>query len=104
MPKSAKSQNVLLMCLGVKREVFFAYRILDFHFFPIFFFAHGSIRCYLQCDGFDLNVKFLIFFKRFTSSTVSKFSVKTPINKMNSSSLIFTSMKLRFELCMPYLV
>jgi hypothetical protein len=30
-----------------------------------FVFAHGSTWCYLQCDHYNLNVKFLIFFKKF---------------------------------------
>jgi hypothetical protein len=33
-------------------------------FFTFFFFAHGFV-CHLQCDRYDLNVKFLIFFKKF---------------------------------------
>ena len=43
---------------GAKREVFFAHRILGFHFFPILFFAHGPTWCHLQCDCYDLNVDF----------------------------------------------
>ena len=50
---------------GAKKEVFFTHRILDFHFFSLFFFSpHGSAWYHLQCDSYDLNVKFLIFFKK----------------------------------------
>jgi hypothetical protein len=34
-------------------------------FFTSSFLAHGSTWCHLQCDHYDLNVKFLIFFKKF---------------------------------------
>jgi hypothetical protein len=40
-------------------------QILVFHFFSPFFFAHGFAWRHLQCDRYDLNVKFLIFFKNF---------------------------------------
>jgi hypothetical protein len=50
---------------AAKKEVFFAHRILVFHFFHFFFFGHGSAQCHLQCDHYDLNVKFLNFFKKF---------------------------------------
>jgi hypothetical protein len=76
-----------------------------FFTFSLFFFAHGSAWCHLQCDRYDLNVKFLIFFARnFTRSTILKFWVKTPIKKNNSSSLIITNMDLRFEPCMLNLI
>jgi hypothetical protein len=29
-----------------------------------FFFSNGSAYCHLQCDCYDPNVKFLIFFKK----------------------------------------
>jgi hypothetical protein len=35
-----------------------------FTFFSLFFLPHGSAWCHLQCDRYDLNVKFLIFFKK----------------------------------------
>jgi hypothetical protein len=35
------------------------------NFFYFFFSAHGFAWCHLQCDCYDLNVKFLIFFKKF---------------------------------------
>jgi hypothetical protein len=34
-------------------------------FFHFIFFAYGFASCHLQCDRYDLNVKFLIFFKKF---------------------------------------
>jgi hypothetical protein len=46
---------------GAKKEVCFVHKILVFHFF---FFASGFAQCHLQCDQYDLNVKFLIFFKK----------------------------------------
>jgi hypothetical protein len=45
-------------------QVRFAYKILVFHFFSLFF-AHGFACCHIQCDHYDLNVKFVIFFKKF---------------------------------------
>jgi hypothetical protein len=50
---------------GSQKIVCFAHKILVFHFFSLLFFAHGSASCHLQCDRYDLNVKFLIFFKNF---------------------------------------
>jgi hypothetical protein len=51
---------------GAKKEVCFAHKILVSHFFSLFlFFAHGFAWCHLQCDLYNLNVKFLIFFKKF---------------------------------------
>jgi hypothetical protein len=72
---------------------------LFFTFFHFLFFTHGSAWCHLQCDHYDLNVKFVIFSRNFTRSIVLKFWVKTPINKKNSSSLIITNMELRFGPC-----
>jgi hypothetical protein len=88
---------------GSQKIVCFAHKILVFHFFT-FFFAHGSTWGHLQCDRYDLNVKFLIFFKNFTRSIVLKFGVKTPVNKNNSSSLILTNLELTFEACMLNLI
>jgi hypothetical protein len=51
---------------GAKKIVCFAHKILVFHFFSLFFLSHGSAWCHLQCDHYDLNVKFLIFFKKFS--------------------------------------
>jgi hypothetical protein len=50
---------------GAKKEVGFVHRILDFFLFTIFVFVHYSIQCHLQSDHFDLNVKSLMFFKKF---------------------------------------
>jgi hypothetical protein len=30
-----------------------------------FFFANGSALCHLQCDRYNLNVKYFIFLKKF---------------------------------------
>ena len=38
---------------------------LGFSFFFHFSFSHGFAWCHLQCDRYDLHVKFLIFFKKF---------------------------------------
>jgi hypothetical protein len=35
-----------------------------FTVFHFFFFAYGFAWCHLQCDPYDLNVKFLILFKK----------------------------------------
>ena len=75
----------------------FAHRLLVFHVFShLFFFAHSSAWCHLQCDCYKLNVKFLIFSRNLTRSTMLKFWNKSLVNKKNSSSLIFTNMVLRF--------
>jgi hypothetical protein len=66
---------------AAKKEVSFAHRILVFHFFSLLFFAHGSAWCHLQCDRYNQNVKFFIFSRNFTRSTVLKFWVKTPSTK-----------------------
>jgi hypothetical protein len=50
---------------SAKKEVCFANKNFVFHFFFTIFFAHDSARCHLQCDCYNLNVKFLIFFKNF---------------------------------------
>jgi hypothetical protein len=75
-----------------------------FSFFSFFFFAHGFAWCHLQCDENNMNVKFLIFPRIFTRSTVLKFGIKTPVNKTNSSSLILTNLELEFEVCMLNLI
>jgi hypothetical protein len=77
---------------------------LGFSLFFTFFLAHGFAWCHLQCDRYDLNVKFLIFSRNFTRSIVLKFRVKTLVNQKNFSSLITTNMELRFEPCMLNLI
>jgi hypothetical protein len=47
---------------------------------------------------------FWFFSRNFTRSTVLKFWGKTPVKKNNSSSLIITSMELRFEPCVRNLI
>jgi hypothetical protein len=44
---------------GAKKKVCFVHRILDVHFFSKKIFALDSAWCHLQCDCYDLNVKFL---------------------------------------------
>jgi hypothetical protein len=83
---------------GSQKIVCFAHRILVFHFFSLLFFAHGSIWCHLQCDRYDLNVKFLIFFKNFYKvHSVEVWSQDPPVNKNNSSSLILTNLELNLR-------
>jgi hypothetical protein len=89
---------------GAKKKVCFAHKILVFHFFSLFFFAHSSTWRHLQCDQYDLNVKFWFFPRIFTRSIVLKFGVKTPVNKKNSSSPILTNLELKFEVCMLNLI
>ena len=43
---------------------------LDFSLFFHLFFVHDFAQCYLQCNHYDLNVKFFIFFKKFHSVEV----------------------------------
>jgi hypothetical protein len=50
---------------GYKKLVWFTHKILIFHFSLIINFSHDSIWCHLQCDYYELNVKFLIFVKNF---------------------------------------
>jgi hypothetical protein len=89
---------------SAKKEVCFAHRILVFHFFLLFFFAHGSTWCQLECDRYNQNVKFFIFVKKFTRFIVLKFWVKTLVNKKNFSSFIIINLELRFEPCMFNLI
>jgi hypothetical protein len=77
---------------------------LVFHYFSLFFLLMIFASCHLQCDHYDLNVKFLIFSRNFTRSTMLKFSVKTLVNKKNSGSLIITNLELRFEPCVLSLI
>jgi hypothetical protein len=84
---------------GAKEEVCFVHKILVFHFFSLFPFAHGHAWYYFQCNRYDPNVKFFIFSEFFTRSTVLKFWVKTLVDKKSFNSLIITNMELRFEPC-----
>jgi hypothetical protein len=89
---------------GSQKIVWIAHKILVFHFFSSFVFAHGSAWHHLQCDRYDLNVKFLIFSRILTRSIVLKFGIKTPVNNNNSSSLMLTNLELNFEACMLNLI
>jgi hypothetical protein len=89
---------------GSQKIVCFAYEILVFHFFFIFF-----LLMVLHDVTFNVTVtiwmlSFWIFSRIFTRSIVLKFGVKTPINKENSSSLILTNLELKFEPCMLNLI
>jgi hypothetical protein len=85
---------------GAKKEVCFGHWILLFHFS----FAHGSIWCHLQCGYYNLNVQFLIFFKKYYKVCSVEVWVKTLINKKKFSSLIITNMELIFEPCVFNLI
>jgi hypothetical protein len=85
---------------GAKKEVCIAHRILVFHL--LFFFSWFYMMSF--CHPYNLNMKFLLFFKTFTRSWVLKFWVKTPINKRNLSSFISINVELRFEPCMLNLI
>jgi hypothetical protein len=64
----------------------------------------GSTWHNLQCHCYDLNVKFLIFFKNFNKVHNIEVCSQDPINKNNSSSLILTNLELQFEPCMLNLI
>jgi hypothetical protein len=85
---------------GTKTEVYFAHRILVFHIFSHFF---GS-WVHFQCDLFNINVKFLIFLKKFYKVHSFKVLSQDPINKKNFTSLIITNMELRLEPCVFNLI
>jgi hypothetical protein len=87
---------------GAKKNL--AHKILVFYFFSLFFFAHGYARCHLQCDRYNLNVKLLIFFKKFYKVHSVEVLSQDPVNKKNSSSFIITNMELRFEPCVLNLI
>jgi hypothetical protein len=49
----------------LRKKIVFPIEFRFFTFFTSFFFANGSALGHLQCDRYDPNVKFLIFFKKF---------------------------------------
>jgi hypothetical protein len=57
-----------------------------------------------QCDRYDLNVKFLIFFKNIYKVHSVEVLSQDPVKKNNSSSLIIINMELRFEPCVFNLI
>jgi hypothetical protein len=87
----------------LKKQFFLPIETWIFTFFH-FFFAHGSAWHHLQCDSYNLNVKFLIFFKIFYKVHNVEVWSQDPINKNNSSSVILTNLELRFEPCMLNLI
>jgi hypothetical protein len=74
---------------------------LVFHFI---LFAHGFAWCHLQWDRYNLNVNFLIFFKKFYKVHNVEVLSNDPINKKNFSSLLITNLVLRFEPCVLNLI
>jgi hypothetical protein len=73
-----------------------------FTFFSIFVFFHGSIWHYIQRDHSNFEVKSLIlFYFYFTSSMVLESWVKILVN---SNSLILTNPRMGFEPCMLNLI
>jgi hypothetical protein len=47
-----------------KKKLILAYRILSFHFSKILVYACGFAEYPLQCDGLDINMKDINFFKK----------------------------------------
>jgi hypothetical protein len=89
---------------GSQKIICFAHKILVFHFFSLFFWAHGCVWCHLQCECYDLNVKFLIFFKNFYKVHSVEVWSQDPHQQKNSSSLILTNLELKFEACVLNLI
>jgi hypothetical protein len=85
---------------GSQKIVCFVHKILVLQVFSLFFFAHSFAWRHLQCNRYDLNVKFLIFFKSFYKVHSVEVWSQDPVNKNNSSSLIHTNLELKFEACM----
>jgi hypothetical protein len=87
---------------GSPKIVCFVHKILVFHFFSLLFFAHGSAWRHLQCDHYDLNVKFSIFFRNFYKvHSVEVWRQDPHQQRNNSSSLILTNLELKFQ---PYML
>jgi hypothetical protein len=89
---------------GFQKIVCFAYKILVFHFFSLLF-----LLIVLHDVTFNVTTtirmwSFWFFSRIFPRSIVSKFGVKTLINKNNSSSLILTNLELKFDACMFNLI
>ena len=66
--------------------------------------THGSTWCHLQCDCYDLNVKFLIFSRNCTKSIVMKFWIKTPLKPKISKSLILHNFEVEISAICTQLV
>jgi hypothetical protein len=71
-----------------------------FHFYFLLMVLHE----HLQCDRYDINVKFFIFFKNFYKVHSVEVWSQDPVNKINSSSFILTNLELKFEACMLNLI
>jgi hypothetical protein len=57
-----------------------------------------------QCDRYDLNMKFLILFKKFYKVHNVEVLSQDPCQQKNSRSLIITNMELIFEPCVLNLI
>ena len=88
-----KGQGMVLL-----KKFFLPIESWFFTFFT-FFFAHPSAWCYLQCDCYNVNVKFLIFFKKFYKVHRVGVLNQDPRQQETFNSLIITNMELRFEPC-----
>jgi hypothetical protein len=75
-----------------------------FTFFIFYFFAHGFASCHLQCNCYDPNVKFLIFFKKFYKVHSDEVLNQDPCEKNNSSSFLVSNMELRLQPCVLNLI
>jgi hypothetical protein len=90
---------------GFQKIVWFAHKIMVFHFFsPFFFFLIVLPDVTFNVTTTIWMWSFWCFSRIFTRSLLLKFGVKTPLNKNNSSSLILTNIELKFEACIFNLI
>ena len=89
---------------SAKKEACSVYRILDFHFFPNFVFALCSIWCHLQCNCSHLDGQSLIIFKWFYKLYGVGVLSQDAHQLNNSTSFIFTYLKVEFEPCVVNLI
>jgi hypothetical protein len=83
---------------GAKKEVYFAHRILGFHFFPLFFFFMVLCDVIFNETSPIWIWRFWFFSRNFTSTTMLEFWGYFVI-KNHSSSLILINLKVDFKLC-----
>jgi hypothetical protein len=86
-----------------KKEYFFVHRTLGSHFF-IFVFPHGFARQHLQYDCYNLNVRSLLFLKKFYKFGGLGVLNEDIVYKKNSTSLLLSCLKLRIGLHMINLI
>jgi hypothetical protein len=85
---------------GAKKQGCFTHTTLDFSFFSKQN-NHGSKQCNLPCNCLDLNVKSLVYFKEYYEFPSIGVLDQDPLPFIkNASSLIFSNLKLKNELCM----